>query len=170
MPRSYRWTDLMIQTVTLHLLCHRSMALGAGICLQVPLGFQQLKHMDWNGRPLPWRCSDIDKFAEAIFDLNRCVTISCVSSLPLTSTFSIPVVRSFCLLVSFRLTLRLGLRSVLPRLRGNPVAVSSGLGVALSTIVPLSAALAATVCARGLLARWFLCWTCLESDFLLEGP
>ncbi|SVC26942.1 uncharacterized protein METZ01_LOCUS279796, partial [marine metagenome] len=95
--------------------------------------------MDWNGRPLPWRCSDTDKFAEAIFDLNRCVTISCVSSLPLTSTFSISVVRSFCLLVSFRLTLWLSLRSVLPRLRGDSFSINGSFRNATFPVVSIPA-------------------------------
>ena len=57
------------------------------------------------------------------------------SSLPFPSTFAIPVVNPLCLLVSFRLTLRLGLRSVLPRLRGDGDAIDSRRGIASGAVV-----------------------------------
>ena len=58
-------------------------------------------------------------------------------------------------LVYFRLTLRLsiGLRTILPRLSGNPDTVSGGLGIALGSIVTLPSTFTAMISIRSLLAR-----------------
>ena len=58
------------------------------------------------------------------------------------------------LLVYFRLTLRLsiGFRTILPRLSGNPDAVSGGLCIALGSIVTLPSTFTAMISIRILLA------------------
>ena len=58
------------------------------------------------------------------------------------------------LLVYFRLTLRLsiGLRAILPRLRGNPDTVIGSFGVALGSIVALPSTFTAMISIRSLLA------------------